>query len=176
MTKIIKAPISDGNEFADRLSTEKRHTDYLLSLFPDLVTFRDKDNKLFFSAASVNWLADEIEFVLDPDVSVYAAIQCAVPSITLDCDCCQEGIKVYSRRMNIPILLHHDSGNLEHYIYTFSYEDYFKSMNLSQSLLGKTNLFVIEYMEKHKKNRYGADIKPDITFITQNIKKLLPFS
>lgn len=154
----------------------KSHIDDIKNQYDDLVVNRLDNGSFLFLSKKIAPLADDVDFYSE---SIYPVnIHYAQPfkEITTLCKYCNEEKSIYTIRIGtipdrIPIMTDYVSGG-EGFLYTCSFEDSMEQMGLTKNIVGKSRLYVIEYLKEKEKNL----AKAYEVFVNSSINKIMVFS
>lgn len=161
----------------EKLLHDKYHIDTLLITYPDLKTFQDPDHSIACFSKAINYSADGVSFYVQ-EHGYNCRVHSANPykNINISCKYCDGNIKIYSLPSRIPLFFYYGSlyaPEFDSVFHVMAYEDFFKSHNVSQDIIGKSHIYILNWIEEFSKK--STTCKMDLTYITQSLKKLLPF-
>lgn len=169
-------------EPADNVFAHTKHIQFhiteLKDKFPDLQIDQAIPHSLSFFSKDVNSMADSVEFITVPIAYNYS-IHYARPykEIPTECERCHktnsvEKIGVYGIPDRIPLLMEYTIDAPDTFIYSTAFEDIFEQLSFSKSVVGKSRLYVVDFLKK----KAAQPKKIDEIFIPNSIKKIMVFS
>lgn len=172
---LVKA-ISVDEQLA-KFAHDKHHIDTLVTMYPDLKVYQSSDLIIDFYSTSVNSQTDDAIFNTI-NVAGYTHFHYAFPikNIKISCPYCEGNLVVHSVPSRIPLFVFYGSqyGTMaEHFLNVIVYEDICKYNNISQDVIGKCHIYILNWITEYSKT---GNVKLDLTYLNQSVKRLLPFT
>lgn len=173
--KFLKKAV-EARSIVDQFDHYNFHNRELLNLYPDLKIVYDNDVISYYSTSLnpedniLNWVRE------DSSTYCYVYFMYAYKEVQLCCPTCDGKMKVNTNPGKIPFLIEDESSYAApEKIFTWYstvYEDILKEKNFNPKCLVEIQLQIISKLEERKK----SNSRVDISYVTNSIKKLLPFT